>query len=123
MVTIKQIAQRVGISPSTVSIVLGGKAEQRKISVETQQKIIQAAMPNIPAASCYHTQFYPVPIISLFPPARNHGRISAAILPAAFLPDCAKQTTRPGSGWTVPTKFCSQAKTLPYRLDTSITIY
>lgn len=56
MVTIKQIAQRVGISPSTVSIVLGGKAEQRKISVETQQKIMQAAMelgyrPNIAARS------------------------------------------------------------------------
>lgn len=56
MVTIKQIAQRVGISPSTVSIVLGGKGEQRKISAETQQKILQAAnelgyRPNIAARS------------------------------------------------------------------------
>ena len=39
MVTIKQIAQEVGISSSTVSIVLGGKAAERKISTATQEKI------------------------------------------------------------------------------------
>ena len=39
MVTIKQIAQEVGISSSTVSIVLGGKAAERKISTATQKKI------------------------------------------------------------------------------------
>ena len=38
MVTIKQIAQEVGISSSTVSIVLGGKAAERKISTATQEK-------------------------------------------------------------------------------------
>lgn len=38
MVTIKQIAQEVGISSSTVSIVLGGKAAERKISTATQKK-------------------------------------------------------------------------------------
>lgn len=56
MVTIKQVAQEVGISPSTVSIVLGGKAAERKISKETQQKIYSAAArlgyrPNIAARS------------------------------------------------------------------------
>ena len=56
MVTIKQIAQEVGISPSTVSIVLGGKAAERKISKETQQKIYSAAarlgyQPNMAARS------------------------------------------------------------------------
>lgn len=56
MVTIKQIAQAVGLSPSTVSIVLGGKAEQRKISAETQRRILDAASelgyrPNIAARS------------------------------------------------------------------------
>lgn len=56
MVTIKQIAQEVGISPSTVSIVLGGKAAERKISKETQQKIFSAAarlgyQPNMAARS------------------------------------------------------------------------
>ena len=39
MATIKQIAQEVGISSSTVSIVLGGKAAERKISTATQKKI------------------------------------------------------------------------------------
>lgn len=43
MVTIKQIAQEVGISSSTVSIVLGGKAAERKISTATQEKIFAAA--------------------------------------------------------------------------------
>ena len=44
MVTIKLIAQEVGISSSTVSIVLGGKAAERKISTATQEKIFAAAV-------------------------------------------------------------------------------
>ncbi len=56
MVTIKQIAQAAGISPSTVSIVLGGKAAERKISPETQRRILDTAaamgyQPNIAARS------------------------------------------------------------------------
>ena len=56
MVTIKQIAQAVGLSPSTVSVVLGGKAAERKISEEAQKKIFDAAnrlgyRPNIAARS------------------------------------------------------------------------
>ena len=56
MVTIKQIAQEVGISSSTVSIVLGGKAAERKISTATQEKIFAAAarlgyQPNMAARS------------------------------------------------------------------------
>lgn len=56
MVTIKQIAQEVGISPSTVSIVLSGKGEERKISAQTQKRILEAAaalgyQPNIAARS------------------------------------------------------------------------
>ena len=43
MVTIKQIAQELHISPSTVSIVLSGKGTARKISQETQQKIFDTA--------------------------------------------------------------------------------
>lgn len=57
MVTIKQIAQEVGISSSTVSIVLGGKAAERKISTATQKKIFAAAarlgyQPNMAAGVC-----------------------------------------------------------------------
>ena len=56
MVTIKQIAAEVGISATTVSIVLGGKAEERKISAATQKKIFETAnrlgyQPNIAARS------------------------------------------------------------------------
>lgn len=55
MVTIKQIAQEVGISSSTVSIVLGGKAAERKISTATQEKFAAAArlgyQPNMAARS------------------------------------------------------------------------
>ena len=43
MVTIKQIAQELHISPSTVSIVLSGKGTARKISQETQKKIFDTA--------------------------------------------------------------------------------
>lgn len=56
MVTIKQIAQELHISPSTVSIVLGGKGAERKISQETQRRIFDTAaamgyQPNIAARS------------------------------------------------------------------------
>lgn len=43
MITIKELARELGISPSTVSIVLNGKSVERKISKETQEKVIQAA--------------------------------------------------------------------------------
>ena len=56
MATIKEIAKEAGTSPSTVSIILGGKAEQRKISQATQEKVLEAAArlgykPNIAARS------------------------------------------------------------------------
>lgn len=54
MVTIKELAQELGISPSTVSIVLSGKAEERKISAATREVVLRAAaqrgyQPNIAA--------------------------------------------------------------------------
>ena len=56
MVTIKQIAAELGISATTVSIVLNGKSAERKISDATQRKIFEAAnrlgyQPNIAARS------------------------------------------------------------------------
>lgn len=42
MATVKDIAERVGVSATTVSIVLNGKAEQRGITKATQDKIYQA---------------------------------------------------------------------------------
>ncbi|MCL2576473.1 MAG: LacI family DNA-binding transcriptional regulator [Defluviitaleaceae bacterium] len=43
MATIKEIAKEAGVSPSTVSIVLGGKSVERKISEGTQEKILAIA--------------------------------------------------------------------------------
>ena len=43
MITIKELARELGISPSTVSIVLNGKSVERKISKEMQERVIQAA--------------------------------------------------------------------------------
>lgn len=54
MITVKNIALKAGISPSTVSIVLSGKAKERHISEETSTKILNIARelgyyPNISA--------------------------------------------------------------------------
>lgn len=54
MSTVKEIADRAGVSPSSVSIVLSGQAEERKITKETQERILKAARqlgytPNIMA--------------------------------------------------------------------------
>lgn len=51
-VQIKQIAERVGMSQSTVSIVLNGRGDEMRISKETQRKILDTAremnyQPNI----------------------------------------------------------------------------
>lgn len=54
MITIKDIARILNISPSTVSIVLRGEGEARKISRKTQQRIMETARktgytPNVQA--------------------------------------------------------------------------
>ena len=43
MATIKELAAYTGLSPSTVSIVLGGKAEERGIPQATCQRVLEAA--------------------------------------------------------------------------------
>lgn len=54
MITIKEIAKELNISPSTVSIVLSGKAASRRISEATQKAVLKFAaehgyQPNIAA--------------------------------------------------------------------------
>ena len=54
MATIKDIAARLELSPSTVSIVLKGNGDKRKIKKETQHRILETARelgykPNIQA--------------------------------------------------------------------------
>ncbi|MDO4284143.1 MAG: LacI family DNA-binding transcriptional regulator [Eubacteriales bacterium] len=46
MITIKEIAKIAGLSPSTVSIVLSGKAKERKISQRSTDKILKIASEN-----------------------------------------------------------------------------
>ena len=54
MVTLKEIAQSLGVSPSTVSIVLKGDAERRKVAPATKERVLKAAeelgyQPNLEA--------------------------------------------------------------------------
>ncbi len=56
MATIKEIAALAGCSPSTVSIILRGKAEERNISEKTRDKVMASAValgyqPNMAARS------------------------------------------------------------------------
>ncbi len=56
MVTIKEIAREANISPTTVSLILNHKARERKISAETEQRVLQIAarmgyLPNLQAVS------------------------------------------------------------------------
>ena len=43
MATVRDVARRAGVSPSTAWIVLGGKAQQRLISEQTWHEVEQAA--------------------------------------------------------------------------------
>ena len=43
MATIKELAAYTGLSPSTISIVLGGKAQERGITQATCQRVLEAA--------------------------------------------------------------------------------
>ena len=69
MITIKDVARAAGVSPSTVSIILNGKCEERKISEGTQGKV-RAAMkelgyiPNISAGKLREKS--PQRIVALF---------------------------------------------------------
>ncbi|MGB8452999.1 MAG: LacI family DNA-binding transcriptional regulator [Anaerocolumna sp.] len=54
MSNIKDVARRAGVSPSTVSIIVNGKSEERRISGDTQVKVMEAMRfldyhPNISA--------------------------------------------------------------------------
>ena len=54
MVTIKELAAKADVSPTTVSIVLSGKGDERKISQATQKKVFDTAkelgyQPNVSA--------------------------------------------------------------------------
>jgi len=71
MPTIKKIAERTGFSPSTVSIVLSGNGDKRKISPQTQAIILEAAQqigykPNISARRLRNHDYLNRPVVALF---------------------------------------------------------
>ncbi len=53
MATIKDVAKQAGVSVTTVSIIINGKSEERKISTATQQRVAEAMrsgyQPNLSA--------------------------------------------------------------------------
>ncbi len=56
MVTIKEIAREANVSPTTVSLILNNKSKERKISADTEQRVLQIArrmgyLPNLQAVS------------------------------------------------------------------------
>ncbi len=56
MVTIKEIAREAKVSPTTVSLILNNKSKERKISAQTEQRVLQIAermgyLPNLQAVS------------------------------------------------------------------------
>ena len=70
MATIKDVAKAAGVSVTTVSIVINGKAEERAISEATINKIHKAMrelgyQPNL-SARRLRTSEKPVPVIAFF---------------------------------------------------------
>lgn len=71
MATIKELAAYAGLSPSTVSIVLGGKAQERKIPPATCQRVLEAAralgyQPNLSARRLRDPKSRPGLVIGVF---------------------------------------------------------
>ena len=68
MATIKDVAKQAGVSVTTVSIIINGKAEERKISAATQERVAEAMrdlgyQPNLSiflaiGLSCFHSGFF-----------------------------------------------------------------
>ncbi len=89
MATIKDVARLAGVSVTTVSIVLNGKAEDRKISVSTQERIRDAMrqlgyQPNLTARRL-RFQESKKPVIAFFWPLDYRTMILASFLNALQL--------------------------------------
>ena len=70
MATIKDVAKQAGVSVTTVSIIINGKAEERKISAATQQRVAEAMrdlgyQPNL-SARRLRSQENERPVIAFF---------------------------------------------------------
>src|SRR5262249_9001953 len=90
--TLMQVAERAGVSPTTASLVLGGKASKHRISEETYRRVQQAAQeldysPNLLVRSIQRGRTH---VLSFFNAFRQRStndlymdRLSAAIERAA----------------------------------------
>lgn len=84
MATIKDVAKQAGVSVTTVSIIINGKAEERKISAATQQRVAEAMrdlgyQPNL-SARRLRSQENERPVIAFFWPLDYRVSILASFL-------------------------------------------
>ncbi len=84
MSTIKDVAKRAGVSPTTVSIILNGKAEDRKISQATLEKVMNAVrdldyQPNLSARRLRSNEIKK-PSLAFFWPSDHRTNIMATFI-------------------------------------------
>ena len=84
MATIKDVAKQAGVSVTTVSIIINGKAEERKISAATQERVAEAMrdlgyQPNL-SARRLRSQENERPVIAFFWPLDYRVSILASFL-------------------------------------------
>ncbi len=85
MASIKDIAREAKVSPSTVSLVLNGRAEEIRISPSTKQKVLDTAKkldyyPNLAGRKLREDNSYRVPIIVLFWSSNTTGVMADRLL-------------------------------------------
>ena len=84
MITIKDVAQKAGVSGTTVSIILNGKAEERRISEATRERVLSAMaelgyQPNL-SARRLRVQEKTIPTLAFFWPIDYRSNILASFL-------------------------------------------
>ncbi len=84
MITIKDVAQKAGVSGTTVSIILNGKADQRRISEATRKRVLEAMaelgyQPNL-SARRLRVQEKTVPTIAFYWPIDYRSSILTSFL-------------------------------------------
>lgn len=84
MITIKDVARKAGVSGTTVSIILNGKADERRISEATRERVLSAMaelgyQPNL-SARRLRVQDKTVPTLAFYWPIDDRSGIMASFL-------------------------------------------